>query len=158
MNGIIIACLAFASIGALAAAPPYYPMLHGTVMSGLLERDNFDFTPGTLENCSITALHEIDVFNCEVKGVTAKVSNASGKMISVTFDKVWIANARGKDGWTWEYRFRTKYQDATANPPLSSEVTLQLWHFDKAPDDIKGSFGLTAYGVVGGIQASRVPQ
>lgn len=155
MKKLIGGCLVLVSMSAGAAeVPVYYGDLKGTVLTGLVDRASFEFTPGSISNCTKNDVGSLIAYNCQVQGTSAKVTG-NGKTISVAFDKVWVAYKRQGDGrWVREYRFRTVYEEK-GPVTLSSEANLTLWNYDVAPLDIKGSLSLVDYGVFGGIQATQ---
>jgi hypothetical protein len=135
-----------------AAQPQYLTHLKGTVLTGLVQRETFDFNGGTLSNCQETVADDsLTTFDCDLTGAALQV----GSGLSATFDKVWIAYATTPKATTHEYRFTSNWRDGSSNG-LNSSLILDVWYDVTVPTDIKGSVGLSAYGVTGGIQASPV--
>lgn len=148
----------FCAVTAVASdIPQYYPPLKGVVVSGLLERLSFEFSPGTLSDCTKNDAGLLIAYSCAVAGNVVKVSSATGKALQVSFDKVWVAYTQHSGGAYREYRFKGTYREPGSPVSLSSDVELRLWNYFNSPDDIRGGISLPGYGASGGIQASPQP-
>jgi hypothetical protein len=153
MKSILIG---FALLGGLSAgaatAPVYLSHLKGTVLTSLVQRETFEFNPGTLSDCQQTVSDDsLAIYECSVSGASVQV----GSGMQAAFDKAWIAFASTPKTTTHEYRFSADWREGSSTG-LKSSLVLDLSYDVAAPSDIQGTVGLSAYGVSGGIQASPV--
>ena len=150
-----VIALVWVGLSVAADAPKYYGPLQGVVASGLTERSEFRFTPGTLSACTKNDAGTIVGHTCVVTGAKATVVGANGKTLDVKFGpKLWGGYIQHSSGFYQEYRLTGEYTETVGGTALPRTAELILWNYFNSPEDIKGSLRLVELGVVGGIQAS----
>lgn len=155
MKNWVVGILGLVSLSAFAAEPPaYYQSVHGTLVASLFERHDFDFTPGSLSNCTRNDAGQLVLYKCDVSGAKMTVAGNGTSMV-LTPAHVNVFYKRQQDGrWIHEYDFVGSYSETGGRVPLSSTAELVLWNYEGVNGDIQGSFKLIDYGVFGAVQAT----
>ncbi len=146
----------FLSLSASAASlPVYLGEVKGVALSSLTTGDDFEFHPGTIGACTLNDAGTIQSYTCDVTGAQAVV-RGNGKTISVSFTQV-IAQYVTPN-LSPQYRrfiYNGEWTERTEKATFNSKVRVELWHYNTSPQDIRGSFALSNYGVAESIQASQ---
>ncbi len=158
MNSILLKLLAVVSLfssGLLIAAdapPPYLSALHGTLVTGIVDRAGFEFQPGQLENCVRKEGATIVKYNCDVKNTSAAVIDAAKGRQDFVFATMTLIIARvdGKVGY-----YYTLYGNFEGKEPYAIHTSTALsLSYSEAPTKVNGKLVLTDLDVSGAIQAA----
>lgn len=149
MNTILFALFSLAVAG---ENPAYFTKVKGTLVGGVLKRETFDFSPGTLVDCvRKSVLAELTTFNCGLEKAVMTATDG-GRTISIPFERLWVRYQSHRGGPFHEFVFTGRYE----GEGMSSDARLVLWYYTSAPKDLHGSLSLTRYGVTQGIHATEV--
>ncbi len=133
--------------------PTYLPALKGVLLKNLVDRSDFEFTPGELKKCKRAVIGDQVYYFCSVEGCSTKVIDGE-KNYFFTFERVEISFYPIKPGVLAEYRFLGNWSTNEKSFSLSSRVVLELRSINKLYENVRGTIYLRDYKVRTPIQAS----
>jgi len=157
MKRIVFAFSFLASLVFANDFPTYLGPVKGTLLTGLTQREAFEFSPGELVRCERKEAMDFVVYHCDIKNTSAVAVNEKGLAVGVRFGKMhaFFRPDKKTGDFVREYIFEGDWQEKSGPVDLQSKVRLELWHYRSSPSVLKGNFQLVDYGLSASLQATQ---
>ena len=130
-------------------APPNLGTVKGYIVTGLMEKNKFEFRSGDFVDCRRNVVGDLVFFHCATNKTQLVVTNDKNGTKKFTFEKLFVQSSSKN----LQYFFDGRWEEV-GEIPLSSTTRLVLYSESDKPGVIRGSLKLHELGVNGGIQGA----